>query len=192
MASVVSDEERRQAARCEHAAAKCEPLRAVGLRAMACWLRSGARRGFLNSAPVALEDAFIVANAAVACAEGKPERAWRRDEVATWRGVCGGEDLAAALMDETMHLAREADLWPWPEAEREVDSERQAADLYAQRRREVETLLSRLKYEVAQHAEWARTEGLDFGHVGDLAHLRKRLTEAVAFLARVEPEGVTV
>jgi hypothetical protein len=69
-------------------------------------------------------------------------------------------------------------------------AQRQATMLYVERLRDVEALLDMLKEEVAHHAEFARKEGIDFGHCGDLGHMRQLLVEALAFLAQQEPEDV--
>jgi hypothetical protein len=69
-------------------------------------------------------------------------------------------------------------------------AQRQATMLYVERLRDVEALLDMLKEEVTHHAEFARKEGVDFGHAGDLGELRRQLIEALAFLAQQEPEDV--
>jgi len=76
---------------------------------------------------------------------------------------------------------------------RDVDefiTAQRAADAYAARRRQIETLLARLKEEIGQHARYARKESMAWDQVGDLGHLKELLVEALAFLAQREPEDI--
>ena len=62
--------------------------------------------------------------------------------------------------------------------------------VYARRRRDVVRLLDWLTAEVRKHEEYARMEGVDFGHAGDLGHVRERLIETLAFLAQREEADI--
>ena len=65
-----------------------------------------------------------------------------------------------------------------------------ATDVYAARRRQIEARLARLKDETHHHADYARKEGIDSGHAGDLGHVKELLLDALAFLAQREPEDI--
>ncbi len=65
-----------------------------------------------------------------------------------------------------------------------------AETVYRSRRKDLDALLEMLKEEVAHHAEFAQTEGVDWSSAGDLAHVRELLVEALSFLAQQEPEDV--
>jgi hypothetical protein len=70
------------------------------------------------------------------------------------------------------------------------DSGLSAETVYRSRRKDVDALLDWLHLEVEQHAAFTEKEGVDFGHCGDLGHMRQLLVEALAFLAQQEPEDV--
>ena len=53
---------------------------------------------------------------------------------------------------------------------------------------DIGALLDLIGQEVHHAAEHARSEGLHWGHVGDVAHVRENLIEALAFLAQ-QDEG---
>ena len=65
-----------------------------------------------------------------------------------------------------------------------------ATDAYAARRRQIDKLLERLRAEIDHHADYARKEGIDSGHAGDLGHVKELLLDALAFLAQREPEDI--
>jgi len=59
---------------------------------------------------------------------------------------------------------------------------------HAQHCTDIGALLDLIGQEVSHAAEFARGEGLHWGHVGDAAHLREKLIEALASLAQ-QDEG---
>jgi len=65
-----------------------------------------------------------------------------------------------------------------------------AETVYRSRRKDVDALLEMLKEEVAHHAEFAQTAGVNYAHAGDLGHVRELLVEVLSFLAQQEPEDV--
>jgi hypothetical protein len=65
-----------------------------------------------------------------------------------------------------------------------------AETIYRSRRRDVAALLDWLEIEVGQHAAYAEQEGVDYGHCGDLGHVRELLVQALSFLAQQEPEDI--
>ena len=65
-----------------------------------------------------------------------------------------------------------------------------AKTLYTGRKADIAALLDWLSLETDRHAAYAETEGVDFGHCGDLGHVRDRLTEALAFLAQRDEKDI--
>jgi len=59
-----------------------------------------------------------------------------------------------------------------------------AAQAYQRNQDDVGALLDLISQEAAHHHDYAKTEGIHFGHAGDLAALRKTLIEALAQLAQ--------
>ena len=57
-------------------------------------------------------------------------------------------------------------------------------DVYRQRRNEVGALLDLIGQEVKMHAEFAEKDGLHWGHVGDLGHLKELLVDALASVSQ--------
>jgi len=55
---------------------------------------------------------------------------------------------------------------------------------HAQHCTDIGALLDLIGQEVNHHAEYARDEGLNWGHVGDVAALRRALIEALAQLSQ--------
>ncbi len=70
------------------------------------------------------------------------------------------------------------------------DSCLSAETIYRSRRKDVEALLSWLGLEVEQHAAFAKKEGVDYGHAGDLGELRRQLVQALSFLAQRDEEDI--
>lgn len=66
----------------------------------------------------------------------------------------------------------------------------EAKDLYTHRKRDIAALLDWISLEVDQHAEYAETEGVDYGHCGDLGHVREKLIETLAFLAQRDEKDI--
>ena len=58
------------------------------------------------------------------------------------------------------------------------------AQAYQRHQNDIGALLDLVGQEVARHAEYARAEGLNWGHAGDVAHVRKCLVEVLAQLAQ--------
>ena len=59
-----------------------------------------------------------------------------------------------------------------------------AAQAYQIHQNDIGALLDLIGQEAKHHAEYAKTDGLHWGHVGDLLHTRKCLVEALAQLAQ--------
>ena len=59
-----------------------------------------------------------------------------------------------------------------------------ANEAYRMNENDIGALLDLIGQEVKHHAEHAKTEGLHWGHVGDLGHVRKCLVEVLAQLAQ--------
>jgi hypothetical protein len=66
-----------------------------------------------------------------------------------------------------------------------------AAQAYQRNQDDVGALLDLVGQEMAHHHEYAKTEGIHFGHAGDLAALRKTLIEALAQLAQQDEAFIT-
>jgi len=65
-----------------------------------------------------------------------------------------------------------------------------AAELYAERRRDIDRLLEWLGQELAKHAKQAKADPGDWGASGDLYRIRSCLLEALAGLRGVEVESI--
>ena len=65
-----------------------------------------------------------------------------------------------------------------------------AKELYTSRKRDVAALLDWLELELGQHADYAEAEGVDYGHCGDLGHVREKLIETLAFLAQRDEKDI--
>ena len=59
-----------------------------------------------------------------------------------------------------------------------------AAQAYQMHENDIGALLDLIGQEAKHHAEYAKKEGLHWGHVGDVAHTRKCLVEVLAQLAQ--------
>ena len=59
-----------------------------------------------------------------------------------------------------------------------------AAQAYEERQNDIGALLDLISQELRHHAEFAKTEGLHWGHTGDLGAVRKGLLEVLAQLAQ--------
>lgn len=59
-----------------------------------------------------------------------------------------------------------------------------AAQAYQMHQNDVGALLDLIGQEMKHHAEYAKTDGLHWGHVGDVMHTRKCLIEVLAQLAQ--------
>jgi len=66
-----------------------------------------------------------------------------------------------------------------------------AAETYETRQREIAAMLDFLKCELEAHAERAKTDGLHWGHVGDLGHVRENLKETLVFVMGGPDEEAT-
>jgi hypothetical protein len=64
--------------------------------------------------------------------------------------------------------------------------EKTAAEVYAERRRDIDRLLDWLGQELAKHAKQAKAEPGNFGYAGDLYRMRSALLEVLAGLRGVE------
>ena len=64
-----------------------------------------------------------------------------------------------------------------------------ARQTYEQRHRELKALLDLCRRQLDLHARRARSEGLNWAHAGDLAHLRASLKEVLAFAMGGDVEG---
>jgi len=65
-----------------------------------------------------------------------------------------------------------------------------AAEVYAERRRDIDRLLEWLTQELAKHAKQAKAEPKDWSLAGDLYRIRSCLIEALAGLRGVEVESI--
>jgi hypothetical protein len=65
-----------------------------------------------------------------------------------------------------------------------------AKELYMSRKRDVAALLDWLELELGHHADYAEAEGVDYGHCGDLGHVRKKLVETLCFLAQRDEKDI--
>ncbi len=63
-------------------------------------------------------------------------------------------------------------------------AKRTANEAYQRNRGDIEGLLDLLREEVTHAAEHARNDGVNWAHVGSMAHVREGLVETLAFLAR--------
>ena len=61
-------------------------------------------------------------------------------------------------------------------------TKRTAEETYKTRQREIAAMIEFLKCELETHAENSKRDGLHWGHVGDLAHIRQNLKETLAFV----------
>ena len=59
-----------------------------------------------------------------------------------------------------------------------------AKQAYEERKNEIGALLDAISQETKMHAEYAEKDGLNWGHAGDLAHVRQNLIETLAFLSQ--------
>jgi len=66
-----------------------------------------------------------------------------------------------------------------------------AGETYETRQREIAAMLEFLKCELEGHAEKAKTDGLTWCHVGDLAHIRENLKETLVFVMGGYDEDAT-
>jgi len=60
--------------------------------------------------------------------------------------------------------------------------------LYMSRKHDIAALLGWL--ELDEHAAYAEKEGIDYGHCGDLEHLRDLLIKALAFLSEMGEDDI--
>ncbi len=65
-----------------------------------------------------------------------------------------------------------------------------AATVYGSRRADIAALLDWLDIELDKSAEYVEKEGVDFGHSGDLGHVRNLLVQTLAFLAQRDEEDI--
>ena len=65
-----------------------------------------------------------------------------------------------------------------------------AKKMYVSRKRDIAPLLDWLQLELGQHADYPETEGVDYGHCGDLGHVREKLIETLAFLAQRDEKDI--
>jgi hypothetical protein len=68
--------------------------------------------------------------------------------------------------------------------------EKTAAEVYAERRRDIDRLLDWLGQELAKHQKQAKADPRNWGASGDLYRVRSCLIEALAGLRGVEVEGI--
>ncbi len=61
---------------------------------------------------------------------------------------------------------------------------------YVSMKRDVAALLDWLELEIQEHAAYAETEGVDYGHGGDLGHVREKLIETLSFLAQRDEKDI--
>ena len=59
-----------------------------------------------------------------------------------------------------------------------------ANEAYQRNQNDIGALLDLIGQEAKRHGEYAKTEGIHWGHVGDVAHARKCLLEVLAQLAQ--------
>lgn len=57
-----------------------------------------------------------------------------------------------------------------------------ASQAYESSRREIDTMLDLLRSQLDKHASRARSQGLYWGHAGDLAHVRESLRDILVFV----------
>jgi histone H3/H4 len=69
-------------------------------------------------------------------------------------------------------------------------SEQTAADVYAERQRDIERLLEWLTQELGKNARQAKAEPKDWSRAGDLYRVRRGLVELVAALRGAEIEDI--
>jgi hypothetical protein len=69
-------------------------------------------------------------------------------------------------------------------------SEQTAAEVYAERQRDIERLLEWLGQELGKHARQAKAEPKDWSPAGDLYRVRRGLVELVAALRGAEIEDI--
>jgi len=69
-------------------------------------------------------------------------------------------------------------------------SEQTAADVYAERQRDIQRLLEWLGQELGKHARQAKAEPKDWSRAGDLYRVRRGLVELVAALRGAEIEDI--
>ena len=69
-------------------------------------------------------------------------------------------------------------------------SEQTAAEVYAERQRDIERLLGWLTQELGKHAKQAKAEPKDWSSAGDLYRVRRGLVELVAGLRGTEIEDI--
>ena len=62
--------------------------------------------------------------------------------------------------------------------------------LYMSRKHDIAALLGWLELELDEHAAYAEKEGIDYGHCGDLEHLRDLLIKALAFLSQMGEDDI--
>ena len=65
-----------------------------------------------------------------------------------------------------------------------------AQEAYQERQSDIGALLDLMGPEIKAHGEFGEKEGLDWGHVGDLGHVRKCLIETLTFLAQQDEEFI--
>ena len=65
-----------------------------------------------------------------------------------------------------------------------------AAQSYETRQREIAAMLDFLKCELEAHARRAKADGLNWGHAGDLEHVRQNLKETLVFVMGGRDEEV--
>jgi hypothetical protein len=69
-------------------------------------------------------------------------------------------------------------------AKEQTMAEQTANEAYQRHQDDIGALLDLIGQEARHHAEYARKDGLHWGHVGDVAHTRKCLVEVLAQLAQ--------
>ena len=65
-----------------------------------------------------------------------------------------------------------------------------AKDLYTSRKRDIAAVLDWLELELDKQAEYAEKEGVDYGHCGDLGHVRDLLVQTLALLAQRDEQDI--
>ena len=65
-----------------------------------------------------------------------------------------------------------------------------AKSFYAERRTDIAKVIDWLELEVEKHEEFARKEGIDYGHCGDLGEVERILIQALAFLAQRDEKDI--
>ena len=61
---------------------------------------------------------------------------------------------------------------------------------YDQRRSDIARVLDWLDLELDRHGTEAKATPKDWGHAGDLGHIREKLIEALAFISNSEPKQI--